>query len=396
MVEKDRSFIINKTYLLQMLPLLYQTNLENQLDRSQLLFLSILINLLQTIKSVSIEKLATALPLPILFESRRRKIQRFLSLPILNVEKLWFPIITNWLNQNFPNNQRFYVVIRTNWCRINLIMISVIYDQRAIPVYFELLPKLGSSNFEEQKRILTKVFPLFTKYKAVVLGDREFCSVKLANWLRQQDVYFCLRLKKDEFIQIESLIWLELNDLGLKPGVSIFLEGVKVTKTQKIDGFNVACKWKRSPSGLSPKEGWFLLTNLNNLTSAIQAYKKRFDIEEMFRDFKSGGYNLEQTNACGDRLLSLILIISFAYSYATFQGQEIKKKGLQKYIGRVREYGRIHRRHSSFYVGLYAHTWVNFLDSCWALVEDLMKLNCNKLEYYLRGLRAMNIIVTAF
>jgi len=40
----------------------------------------ILINLLQTIKQVSFEALATAFPLPILFSSRRRKIQRVLSI----------------------------------------------------------------------------------------------------------------------------------------------------------------------------------------------------------------------------------------------------------------------------------------------------------------------------
>jgi len=43
--------------------------------------------------------------------------------------------------------------------------------------------------------------------------------------------------------------------------------------------------------GCAPNEGWFILTNFD-LPTAIKAYRKRFDIEEMFRDFKSGGYNL--------------------------------------------------------------------------------------------------------
>jgi len=42
---------------------------------------------------VKLEALATALPLPIKFESRRHRLQRFLSLPVLKVEKLWFPFI---------------------------------------------------------------------------------------------------------------------------------------------------------------------------------------------------------------------------------------------------------------------------------------------------------------
>ena len=71
-----------------MLPLLYQTHLENKLEPSEFLFLNILINILQNIKEVSLEKIATVLPVPILFESRRKKVQRFLSLPSLNIKTL--------------------------------------------------------------------------------------------------------------------------------------------------------------------------------------------------------------------------------------------------------------------------------------------------------------------
>ncbi len=54
------------------------------------------------------------------------------------------------------------------------------------------------------------------------------------------------------------------------------------------------------------------------------------------------------------------------------------RKGIQNYVGRVKESGRIERRHSSFYVGLYGHTWVNFKDFCIELVTELMRLNPNK------------------
>jgi hypothetical protein len=207
-----------------MMPVFYQTHLKSQLSLAEYLFLKILIALLQSIKNVSLESLATALPLPILFESRRKKIQRFLSLPSLKVETIWFPIVTNWLANYFLDSQAIYLVIdRTSWGYINLFMISVVWDKRAFPIYFELLPKFGASKFEEQKAVLTKVLPLFKPYKVVVLGDREFCSVKLANWLRDENVYFCLRLKKNEFLQFQSEIWVQLNDLGLAQACFFFL-----------------------------------------------------------------------------------------------------------------------------------------------------------------------------
>lgn len=88
------------------------------------------------------------------------------------------------------------------------------------------------------------------------------------------------------------------------PGVSIFLQGVKVTKARGFVTFNVACKWKRKIEGVVAKEGWFILTNLESIESAISSYKQRFDIEEMFRDFKKGGYNLEDTNVRSERFIS--------------------------------------------------------------------------------------------
>jgi len=44
--------------------------------------------------------------------------------------------------------------------------------------------------------------------------------------------------------------------------------------------------------------------------------KKRFGIEEMFRDFKTGGYQINKTYLHGDRLISLIVLITIAYSSA--------------------------------------------------------------------------------
>ena len=380
-----------------MLPTFYQNHLKSQLSTAEYLFLQILLNLLQVIKKVNLEKLANALPLAIKFESRRKRIQRFLSLPNLTIEKIWLPIVKILLETHFRSEKIIYVAIdRTNWNYINLFVVSIIWDKRAFPVYFELLPKLGSSNISEQQSLLSQVIPLFEEYKICVLGDREFCSVKLAKYLQALGVYFCLRLKKNEFVEYKKDIWIELNDLGLTPGVSFFLKGVKVTKSKGFFSFNVACKWKRKIDGVAPKEGWFILTNLASLETAISAYKQRFDIEEMFRDFKKGGYNLEDTKVEDERFISLVLLIVLAYTSATIQGQQIKRKGIQKYVARIKEHGRSERRHSSFYVGLYGQTWVNFKDTCMELATELMKLNRNKQKYYQKGLRAMTLIESTF
>ncbi|AOY83993.1 IS4 family transposase [Moorena producens JHB] len=380
-----------------MLPTFYQNHLKSKFTLAEYIFLKIFVNLLQSIKKVNLEQLANALPLPIKFESRRKRIQRFLSLPNLTIEKIWFPIVEEWLKTYFTDSQIIYVAIdRTNWGRINLFMVSLIWDKRSFPIYWTLLPKLGSSNIKEQKSILSKVIPILINYKICVLGDREFCSIKLANYLQELGVYFCLRLKKNQFVEYKKDNWIQLNDLGLVPGVSLFIQGVKVTKNRGFISFNVAGKWPRKLKGITPKEGWFILTNFDSLNLAIYAYKKRFDIEEMFRNFKTGGYYLENTKVEGERFISLVLLIAIAYTSATIKGQHIKNQGIQKYVARVKEPGRIERRHSSFYVGLYGQTWINLKDVCLELVTELMKLNPNKRKYYQRGLRARSLIESAF
>lgn len=91
---------------------------------------------------------------------------------------------------------------------------------------------------------------------------------------------------------------------------------------------------------------------------AITAYQKRFDIEEMFRDFKSGGYNLEGSRLAAKELSKLMIIVAIAYTSATRQGQKIKRMGIQKYVARPETKRKSQRRHSSFYVGQHLHHWL--------------------------------------
>jgi hypothetical protein len=86
--------------------------------------------------------------------------------------------------------------------------------------------------------------------------------------------------------------------------------------------------------GFKTKEPWFILTNLGTLEEAITSYQKRFGIEEMFRELKSGGYNLEGTNLEPERLSRLLIVTAIAHTSAILQGQMVKEKGIQKYVVR--------------------------------------------------------------
>jgi len=373
----------------------YHEHLEKQLGRAQFLMLLLLAQHHSSRKKVKLETIARVFPIWITCEGRRRKLQRFLDLPSLRISSLLWPIITYWLENSVPkkSKQELYLAIdRSQWKNINLLMVSVIWSKRAIPLAWRLLPHIGNSNQEEQESVLSSVLGIFNDYQIVVLGDREFCSVDLATWLQARNVGFCLRLKKAICLEVENQIWQRLDELPIKQGVALYYQGKRIRKTEPVSGFFLAAKWQRNYRNQTTKEPWYILTNLGSLTGAIQAYKKRMGIEEMFRDCKSGGYNLEGTGLRGNRLNSMILVMSLAYLKSTVQGDEINRHQEKKYVCRPKEAGRIYRKRSTFGVGLDGENWVKNLEQYHQVTAELTSKSPHKRRFYQRGIRAQTII----
>ena len=82
---------------------------------------------------------------------------------------------------------------RTQWQQRNVFMVSLVWGTHALPLYWEVLPQRGNSDLRTQQRLLKTVLPLFKNYPVLVLGDREFHSPKLAEWLDSRGVAFVLR-----------------------------------------------------------------------------------------------------------------------------------------------------------------------------------------------------------
>ncbi len=98
-------------------------------------------------------------------------------------------------------------------------------------------------------------------------------------------------------------------------------------------------------------EPWFILTNLDSLSEVLKAYRARAGIEAMFKDCKTGGYNLEGSKANNKRLTSLILLIAIAYTATSLRGKMFRQTHFAKYIARLTEKSRRDRRHSNFWIG---------------------------------------------
>ena len=125
-----------------MLPEFYHKCISRLLTPRQYATLRIIILILQSYRIIQIEKLASILPIPIKYQSRRRHLQRFLVIPQLTTQCIWFPIVKKWLKINQDRKKVCYLALdRTRWQERNLFVASLIKNKRAIPLNWMLLDK---------------------------------------------------------------------------------------------------------------------------------------------------------------------------------------------------------------------------------------------------------------
>ena len=169
---------------------------------------------------------------------------------------------------------------RTQWKGRNLFMVTIVWGTHALPLYWELLNHQGNSSLATQKRLLKIALKLLKPYPVLVIGDREFHSPKLAQWLDEQGVAFALRQKKDlHFQESEVEDYQILKHQGFKPGMSKFYVGVNCNKGDGLGSFHIAVYWKRKYRQKGPKEPWYILTNLPTLKQTLTVYRCRWGIE---------------------------------------------------------------------------------------------------------------------
>ncbi|MDB9518394.1 IS4 family transposase [Roseofilum reptotaenium CS-1145] len=388
-----------------MFPELYQKILKAHLSLTQYLTLNLLVLVVQGCRNVALSKLAERFPQPIKVASRVRSIQRLLSLKSLNAKKVWFPIVRELLKKEkeeregkkkkkglFHQEYLLLVIDRTQWKERNVMMLSLVWGTHALPVYWEMLRKKGSSSLEEQERVLSPVLELLKEYKIVVIGDREFQSVKLGEWLYSRGVDFVLRQKKSTCIAENSSLYESLESLEIRPGMSRFYREVYCGKSHQLGPFNLTAYWKRKYRGKGPKEAWFILTSLDDMELALSFYSARWGIETLFKDCKTGGYNLEETRVNEQRLLATILVIAMAYTWATLQGIAWGKMSINSYLARPTEKERKVKRHSHFYMGCYGLLWVHAFQSWSSLAQELMESKPHKRLFFQKGLNSLSLI----
>ncbi|WP_287280388.1 MULTISPECIES: IS4 family transposase [unclassified Okeania] len=250
-------------------------------------------------------------------ESKRKHIQRFLTLKELSLPIFWFPLVRIMVEKVFSLTSELILIIdRTQWQNTNIFMISVACKNRALPIYWKILDHKGASNLIEQQAVIRPVLRLLKRYKILITADREFHSIFLSHWLKKShknQVYFVLRQGKSTSIK-GGKKYCQISELKVKVGTAQLLLNQKITKIKKVGIYNLLVYKKQKYLDNYVSEKWYILTNLSSIEKVKKVYSQRMGIEAMFKDYKSGGDYLEAAKANQTRLNNLILLIAISYT----------------------------------------------------------------------------------
>lgn len=205
------------------------------------------------------------------------------------------------------------------------LMISVGYGSRALPVcWLTFKGRKGHTSQAVQLTLLEALKAIVPDdYAVILLGDGEFDGAQVIEWLQDQSGwrYVC---RSDETTKIyHQETWLALKDLPLKSGREAFFTHLPFTQAHQVGPLNILVIWHHTE-----KRHWFFVTNFDTRNEAKQWYRKRFQIETLFADFKGRGFNFDQCRLKEPaRVNRLLMAVSIAYLFVVFWGVQAISTG---------------------------------------------------------------------
>lgn len=304
---------------------------EIQAHKARLEFMACFVMALIQIRTVNLAQLALGLNPRVEHSSNYRRCQRFLAEFVLEPE--W---IGQLILKLLPEGKLTLCIDRTEWelgrVSLNLLFIGVAYQGVAIPLVWSFLGKAGSSNLRERLTLLKRLLKFLPKERIFTFtADREFACTGLLRYVRWHKIPYTFRIKTGNLIiykgktrTVEKLFW----NLG-------YGETEALPKAAKLWGQKVYLMG----SYLHSREFLLLITNEKPEQAHVR-YARRWEIETLFKAFKSQGFDFERTHLThGQRIQNLIALMSLALIWAHRVGEwlsqhkpiPIKKHGRKLY-----------------------------------------------------------------
>ncbi len=196
--------------------------------------------------------------------------------------------------------------------RHQVLMLSVRWGGRALPVAWRVEETDGAIGFSTQKTLLDGVRTWLPAGASVVLyADRFYGTPELIRLCRDHGWDYRLRLKGNLIARIGSR---KTSTGDLASSGRTYFEAVSLTGKRVSTNIGVI----RDPGHAEP---WIIAMSAKPGYLTTLDYAKRWGIEPMFSDFKSRGFGIEQTQIhYPDRVARLILVMALALYWAVSTG----------------------------------------------------------------------------
>lgn len=160
----------------QIVPIM-QEHLGPVMNLARIKLLAFVLHALCVVQTVSLHKIASAMPTCVERDSNLRRLQRFLAGYALNLD-----LIAKVIFALLPVKTGLVLSLdRTNWkfgeVNINILMLGVTYKGVAFPLLFTMLDKRGNSNWKERTRLIDRFIRLFgAECIDSLVADRELSA----------------------------------------------------------------------------------------------------------------------------------------------------------------------------------------------------------------------------
>jgi hypothetical protein len=249
--------------------------------------------------------LALGLPLAGEREHLIQRLRRFLKQRELGWNRCYGTLVRH-LFDHWQGREVALVMDRTDLAdRWSLLLLGVAYRKRLLPLAWRVLP-FGGTSAEVQISLLRQVQPFLP---ATATGhihfyaDCEFRAVSVQAVCQAYQWHWQVGVKSDSYVQLPTGQWRQLRDLGVQPGERRYWQHVTLTQQHPFGPVNLLADW--SAQQQSPRD-W--VTDLAADPQAWRRGRKRFWIEPSFRDWKSYGFDLEQSQLADPARLEVLVL----------------------------------------------------------------------------------------
>ena len=305
-------------------------------DQRHLVLLAWMVAGLALSETVCFDRWKTRLPLGYcLAASWQRRCQRWLANSRIDVQALYGPLIL-WAIEHWQNpGHTLHLALDTTmlWNRFCVVVLSVVCHGRAIPLLWQTLEHPSASvSASVSIGLLEKADQLLVGFGAItLLADRAFPCDELLSWFRGRPRWsYVMRLRGDTEIHgTAAPLGCQVRKLQLRRGQCRGFRGVRLW----ADGSQSVNLVLAHPTGLPVEEPWFLISNLAPDLELVWSYEKRFCCEQLFRDQKSGVFQLTDSGLREpQRIDRLLMVVAIAVLAGSLQGYALSLAGLRRQV----------------------------------------------------------------